>query len=221
MIACCRFDAEVLETTFAEHPDLSLEVEGLHAGESIPFRLVFWARGAPAADLDVSLAADPTVEDVRRLATTDDAVLYRSMHPGDLPAVSIYNAAIEHDALLLAAINEGDGWNVRFRIPDRDALSTLCERCQDLGIGVDVTSIHDRDDATCYGFGLTPSQREILTLAWERGYFSVPRETTLASLADELDISQQAASERLRRGLWVLVSNTVCECDVDGNTDMA
>ncbi|WP_210408922.1 helix-turn-helix domain-containing protein [Halorhabdus rudnickae] len=219
MIACCRFDAEVLQPTFAEYPDLSLELEGLHAGESTPFRLVFWARGVPAADLDASLADDPTVEDVRRLATTAEAPLYRTIHPGDLPAVSIYNAAIEHDALLLAAISDGEGWDVRFRIPDRDALSALCERCRDLGVRVDVTSIHDRDEATCYGFGLTPSQREIVTLAWNRGYFSVPRETTLASLANELDISQQAASERLRRGLWVLVSNTVCERDADGTAD--
>lgn len=213
MIACCRFEAEVLETTFAECPDLRLEVEGLHAGKSIPFRLVFWARGVPAADIDAALAADPTVEDARRLTTAENATLYRSMHPGDLPAVSIYDAALKQDALLLAAINEGDGWDVRFRIPDRDALSALCGRCRELDVAVDVTSIHDRDDTACYGFGLTASQREIVTLAWERGYFSVPRETTLASLADELDITQQAASERLRRGLWVLVSNTVCERD--------
>lgn len=219
MIVCCRFDAEILETTFAEFPDLAVEVEGLDAGPSAPVRLIFWARGVPADALEAALSADPTVDDVRRLRTVDDAILYRSTHPKDLPAVTIYEASIEHDALLLVAINEGEGWDVRFRIPDRETLSSFCGQCRDLGIDVEVTAIHDRDDETCAGFGLTPSQREIVTLAWERGYFSVPRETTLSTLAEELGISQQAASERLRRGLLTLVSNSVCERNASAAID--
>jgi predicted DNA binding protein len=37
-------------------------------------------------------------------------------------------------------------------------------------------------------------------MAVERGYFDVPRKTTLEELADELDISRQALSEHVRRG---------------------
>ena len=222
MIACCRFDAEVLAPTFAEYPELSVEVEGLDAGRSTPLRLVFWARGVSTGDLDTALAADRTVEDVKRLATADDGALYRCHHPADLETVSVYNAAIEHDAVLLAAINDGDGWDVRFRVPDRCTLSAFCEQCRSCGVTVEVTAIHDRDDdGNCYGFGLTNSQRETLTLAWDRGYFSIPRETSLAALADELDISPQAASERLRRGLWVLISNTVCEREASAECDEA
>jgi len=219
MIACCRFDAEVLETTLETHPDLTVEVEGIDAGRTVPLRLVFWTRGVPTADLDRTLAGDPTVSTKRNLTTVEGRTLYRTTHPADLPTVSIYNAAIEHDAITLAAINDGDGWDVRFRIPDRDALSAFCRQCRELDVRVDVTSIRDRSEADCYGFGLTQSQREILSLAWERGYFAVPRESSLTALAEELDISQQAASERLRRGLWVLVSNTVCERDAIADSE--
>jgi predicted DNA binding protein len=47
---------------------------------------------------------------------------------------------------------------------------------------------------------LTARQRETLRLAHERGYFEIPREVTLDDLADELGVSNQAVSERLRRG---------------------
>lgn len=50
------------------------------------------------------------------------------------------------------------------------------------------------------GFGLTPSQQEALAVALEQGYFDVPRTTTLVEIAERLGVSDQAVSERLRRG---------------------
>lgn len=47
--------------------------------------------------------------------------------------------------------------------------------------------------------GLTTRQRETLRLAADRCYFEIPRRATLADLADELGVSDQAISERLRR----------------------
>jgi predicted DNA binding protein len=56
------------------------------------------------------------------------------------------------------------------------------------------------DSAGGHRFGLTPDQREALVLALNRGYFATPSEVTLDELADELDISRQALSTRIRRG---------------------
>jgi len=42
-------------------------------------------------------------------------------------------------------------------------------------------------------------QREILTVAVERGYFETPRQVTLDELADELDVPRSTVSYRLRR----------------------
>ncbi len=58
-------------------------------------------------------------------------------------------------------------------------------------------------------FGLTPVQRETLLLAVDRGYYAIPRECTTLELAEELDISDQAVTERLRRAIVTVVKNTV------------
>ena len=56
-------------------------------------------------------------------------------------------------------------------------------------------------------FGLTNEQREAIVLALKRGYFKIPREVQMQALADELDITQQAFSERLWRGLEKVLVN--------------
>jgi predicted DNA binding protein len=47
---------------------------------------------------------------------------------------------------------------------------------------------------------LTDRQRECLTVAQRRGYFEVPRDCTLAELADTLGVDKSTASETIRRG---------------------
>ncbi|WP_217493319.1 helix-turn-helix domain-containing protein [Haladaptatus sp. W1] len=51
-----------------------------------------------------------------------------------------------------------------------------------------------------YQFGLTQEQREALVLALNRGYFSTPSEITLDELANQLGITSQAVSNRVRLG---------------------
>lgn len=46
---------------------------------------------------------------------------------------------------------------------------------------------------------IPPRQRELLTVALEQGYFDIPRETTLAEIAAEMDITKSTASNHLRR----------------------
>jgi predicted DNA binding protein len=58
---------------------------------------------------------------------------------------------------------------------------------------------------------LTDTQREALVLAYERGYFGSPRETSLEEVAAELDITQQSLSSRLRRGHRRLIAATLVD----------
>jgi predicted DNA binding protein len=46
---------------------------------------------------------------------------------------------------------------------------------------------------------IPPRQREVLNLALERGYFEVPRDVTLAEIADEMDVTKTTASNHLRK----------------------
>ncbi|CCQ32242.1 bacterio-opsin activator HTH domain protein [Halorhabdus tiamatea SARL4B] len=65
----------------------------------------------------------------------------------------------------------------------------------------------DSDDIDEYG--LTAQQHNALAVAYDEGYFEIPREATLEDLADELDTTTSALSELLRRGQRRLVGRTV------------
>ncbi|WP_049937947.1 helix-turn-helix domain-containing protein [Haloplanus natans] len=59
------------------------------------------------------------------------------------------------------------------------------------------------------GNGLTDRQREALRIAYEMGYFEVPRRASLDDVATELGISASALSERLRRAQTRVIETTV------------
>jgi len=46
-------------------------------------------------------------------------------------------------------------------------------------------------------------------LAYERGYFNLPRDVTMEELGEELGISQQAVASRLRRGIRNILAGTL------------
>jgi hypothetical protein len=59
------------------------------------------------------------------------------------------------------------------------------------------------------GDGLTDRQHEALRIAYELGYFEIPRQASLEDVAAELDITPSSVSERLRRGQTQLIEETV------------
>ena len=59
------------------------------------------------------------------------------------------------------------------------------------------------------GEGLTDQQQEALRIAYELGYFDIPRKATLEEVAAELDIAASSVSERLRRAQIQLIEETV------------
>lgn len=72
-----------------------------------------------------------------------------------------------------------------------------------------LTLIHTDEQETV----LTDRQRECLTVAQRRGYFAVPRECTLADLADVLDVDKSTASETIRRGTARIVEQFLVNRD--------
>jgi predicted DNA binding protein len=91
-------------------------------------------------------------------------------------------------------------------VPRLSQTSTYCEQ-YDLSFETESIRTFDPDQTTQYG--LTPPQYEALTLACERGYFAVPREIDLEGLAEEIGVSHQALSERLRRGHQTLIKTVL------------
>jgi predicted DNA binding protein len=114
------------------------------------------------------------------------------------------------DAVLLEAEGLGDAWSFRMRFPNHQDLSTFYRQCTDRGFAPELDEVNNPfSSSEDSGVRITEPQREALMTALDKGYFAVPRNITLEELAAELDISDTAFSQRLRRGLTALLSSTL------------
>ncbi|MFC7139988.1 helix-turn-helix domain-containing protein [Halosimplex aquaticum] len=91
-------------------------------------------------------------------------------------------------------------------LPDRDHLSELVDALKGVADGLRLrqlkriengTAERNRDTVTLDLFEVTEKQREAVTKAVTAGYYESPRETSLGELADDLDISKSALTQRL------------------------
>jgi predicted DNA binding protein len=71
------------------------------------------------------------------------------------------------------------------------------DRLDASGLRYDLQSVVHSDGTSGL---LTDRQRECLDVAWRLGYFEVPRDCTLAEVADALDVDTSTVSETIRRG---------------------
>ena len=106
-------------------------------------------------------------------------------------------------------------WEFTLRFPDHETLSTFHQRCLEAGFQIKL----DRIQNPAYPrerskrFGLTDAQQEALILAFDAGYFEIPRGMTLGTFAEQVGVSDTAISQRLRRGTATLVESTLIASD--------
>ncbi len=212
MIVEFDIDTDVLSHALQRTPGMSIVVDALDASDAIPLRHLFWASGGDFDRFEAALAEDPTIDTFELLAEENDARLYRAQYAAEVPEVEAYRALVDLDGAILHAENDGQGWFVRMRFPSREAIATFRERCWEADFDIHIRAVYDREqEAPEHRFGLTAAQYETLLTALRSGYFSIPRGASLQDVADELDISSQAASERLRRGMKGLVNTTLAD----------
>jgi hypothetical protein len=218
MIVEFDIDSGALRQSLAAAPGMRVRIEHLDATDTIPLRSMFWASDGDFEAFETALDDDPTVEQWTRLAETDEGRLYRARHPADASSVATYHGAVELDGIVLSLASKEDrtGYHARMRFPDREKFAAFRDAVGETGLSVGIKAIYDQQDAPPEErFGLTQAQRETLLTAVAAGYFSIPRETALAGVADQLGISPQAASERLRRGMESLIRGALDVPDDD------
>ncbi|MFC7165799.1 helix-turn-helix domain-containing protein [Halospeciosus flavus] len=162
------------------------------------------------ATFERALRVDPSVTDETLLNRLPERHLYRVQFSEELETV-MYPEYVELGAELLALHGDADGWHTRMRFPDREVFARFRTVCADLGVAFDLQRVYGGSQANDDGadHGLTGRQREAVDAALRAGYFDVPRGTTLEAVAEELGISAQSASERLRRGVRTLARNAL------------
>lgn len=155
-----------------------------------------------------ALAANPAVESVVHVPDEDDGDLYRVTWSGE--AVDDFlELLVEHDGQVLAA-NARDGrWQFRLRFPSTGLLADFQRTTTDVGVPLEVGRVYTAAEGTDPDFGLTAAQVDALVTAVETGYFRVPRGISTADLGALLGISDQAVSERIRRGVETLTRNAL------------
>lgn len=201
-------DRIALIPTLRALPDVSIEVipQGTtDPGETaFPFLVDYDDR----AELADALAADPTVAAYELVDWTDSTGIYYIEHTPETKLIS--SVVTDVNGYLVHTETEGDGWLVRLLLPDRSALNTVWEYADAEDIDIDIIEIYGNEAAGGEAsFGLTAEQRDALTVAYERGYFSEPREVSLEEIAAEMGLSSTAISGRLRRGMRNLIAATI------------
>ena len=165
----------------------------------------------PSEDLEAferALEADHTVRNPRLVALFADHVVYRVEVDTAIEVVPSRCTAL--GAEVLEVRSDGDGWTVRMHLLTRDALDAFREYCRERGVTYKIRELANVDSVEDeYSYGLTESQRTTLLLAYNAGYFEIPRRISQAELASELGISKSAVSQRLRRATADLVDNTL------------
>jgi predicted DNA binding protein len=196
-----------LNHVLATLPDVSLEVERIiESGEESVMPLV-WVRGADRETVDAAVEDDPTVNESAVLAWFEDEHLYRM---GWVDRVRLLLGMVTNfEATILDAFGDRDRWQFRVLYPDRSRFAKTHDFCDEHGLTFDVAAVREMDGEPAGRYGLTTDQYETLVLAVERGCFDVPRSVSLGELAEETDVSHQALSERLRRGIEALVEDTL------------
>ncbi|WP_336345468.1 helix-turn-helix domain-containing protein [Halalkalicoccus ordinarius] len=170
------------------------------------------------ADLDGLLETDPTLESVECIAAMNESRVYRTRWIESIETA--VDLILEAGTTVLEANTVDDQWRLRALFPDRESLSQTYERCEEHGLSMTVDRIYGFDDDSHQQFGLTGQQRETMLAALEHGYYDVPRESSLTDLAETLDISHQALSERLRRGHGNLVKHALGASDDDDDAEI-
>lgn len=199
-------EAFPLGTVFENLPSVTVELERLipHDTLIIPY---FWVRGARARDIEAAFEDHAGVIDVRLVDSVDDEYLMRAEWEEEY--FGVLSALAGANVVLLSGTGTRDGWEFDVRGESREAISDFRTACQDHDIPIEITGVHELLPVQGDGYELTDAQREALLLAYERGYFDSPREASLEAVADELGITQQSLSSRLRRGHRRLIAGTL------------
>ncbi|WP_458187539.1 helix-turn-helix domain-containing protein [Haladaptatus sp. NG-WS-4] len=157
--------------------------------------------------IERAFAADETVASYQLVGEFDTDCLYRLEWVDRIDV--LVRALVEENGTVLSATGRDDSWSLRFLFSDNDSVNRTHEYCKERGIDFDVHKVTEFSGEGPDQYGLSKEQRTTIQLAYDRGYYSIPRETKAEQLAEEIGVTHQAISERLRRGHSTLIQSTL------------
>lgn len=185
----------------------AVELETLvpSGGVTVP---LFWVY-TPIADgfLD-TVERYPTVNSVTEMDVFDDRTLFRL--DWDAGQDHLFQCILTNGGQVLSATGTPEGWDFEIQFPDHESLSQYQTCCTDSHISLEVIRVYNPTSPEAGPwYGLSEPQRDALMLAIRKGYYDIPRGCSTEALAEELGISDQAVSERLRRAIAAFGRHTL------------
>lgn len=197
----------VLVPSLSAAPGMTIEREWSIADQRSDPVLFVWAWGGNFERFEGAIPEDPTVVEFECIDDDGDQRLYRAVV--DRSVVTNPDPIDrETGASRISMETTADGAILELRLPDREAMRAYIERLRENGFSVELLRVH-RAGEQHERYGLSEKQADALREARSAGYFRVPRETDLETLSDRLGVSEQAVSERIRRGLDSVLAETV------------
>lgn len=194
-------------------PEMHVELERIvPTGNTVlPF---LWVTGDEFEAFEERVRSHPLIEEFVALERVEASTLYRVQWRGDHN--DLVGGITEAEGTILEA--EGDEeWTFHLRFGTHDNLSTFYNYCTDHDIPITIRRTYTLSERTqsVRRYDLSQQQREALLLGLRKGYFDTPSEVSLSELAAELDISQQAVSNRIRRGTKKVLDEALLSSNAD------
>lgn len=204
-----------LVDTLTENPDLDVAV--LRDARTDPEQNVYLIRfdNVRLDEIQTILESDHTVRESKPMPGFEDQRLLGIEFE---PETKLLNPEVTNkDGFVLEARSSNTagrprGWHERWLLSDGEVLQDIWHWARQEGFEFEILELHQQgrsDLNNSISVTLTEQQREALVTAYERGYFTEPRETSLEELAESLEISPTAVGGRLKRGMKSLVSRTL------------
>jgi len=227
-----RYEPEVdeLMDVFHEHPTLSCRSSACHSTESSMWRIDH-VRGSAAAieefagvfldDGQCNECLDRTTCESRReyhvLDRAPESMTVYTYRQEVDRCHSLPYFVLEHvgEGVVFESRRTGGEYRWKVLYPGDEAIGKLFDAIEATlreGLSLELSHLRQSgnwDAATRTAFQLSPEQWEILTHAVEAGYYSRPREVTVADLADRLDLPRSTVQYRLRSAEDLVVSEFV------------
>ena len=194
-----------LKYTLDSLDTVGFEVEQMVATNQDSLMPFIWIETDNRTAIEDALIEDESVADFQLIADFESECLYQLEWVDHID--HLIRILVDENGTVLAATGQDDTWHLRLLFADHDAVRRTTEYCEEQGIDFGIENIYEFSRDNRDRFGLTDMQQRTLQLAANRGYYSVPRDATAEDLAEELGVTHQAFSERLRRGHGNLVDH--------------
>ena len=214
----------IIAKVYFSHPEMAL-ADVITSGPDVTIRVLQEVSTDPVGGssffavetdqpelLERTLAADHPVKRADRVSQYQEWPAHRlEFNP---EALLLGSVVTEQDGFALDAQQHDGGWIERWQLPDRQALQAVWQYAEEHSFTFDIMKVSQVSNTGDVGmFGLTDKQRTTLVAAYDNGYFTEPSETTLSEIAADLDISTNAASGRLKRGMKNIIESSFPEID--------